>query len=128
MVLFFALWSACPEDGVVSLFFKPPPAWDQTKDLTHVYSLNHLSYPLVPFSFIIFFQAALSNTGIPKVQVAADASSTSQPEVDVSDEEYLQFDTSGVPVVVTLTKVSIIMASVFTPNIQNTRPKPFIFP
>lgn len=53
MVLFFALWSACPEDGVVSLFFKPPPAWDQTKDLAHVYSLNHLSYPLVPFSFII---------------------------------------------------------------------------
>ncbi|KAG5562544.1 hypothetical protein RHGRI_005320 [Rhododendron griersonianum] len=48
---------------------------------------------------------ALSNTGIPKVNVAASASSDGQPEVDVSDEEFLQFDTSGVPVVVTLTKV-----------------------
>ncbi|KAF7153326.1 hypothetical protein RHSIM_Rhsim01G0212800 [Rhododendron simsii] len=50
-------------------------------------------------------KAALSNTGIPKVHVAASASSDGQPEVDVSDEEFLQFDTSGVPVVVTLTKV-----------------------
>ncbi|GFZ05761.1 3'-5'-exoribonuclease family protein [Actinidia rufa] len=50
-------------------------------------------------------KAALSNTGIPKVNVAASASSDEQPEVDISDEEYLQFDTSGVPVIVTLTKV-----------------------
>lgn len=50
-------------------------------------------------------KAALSNTGIPKVNVAASASSDGQPEVDVSDEEFLQFDTSGVPVIVTLTKV-----------------------
>ncbi|CAK9151878.1 unnamed protein product [Ilex paraguariensis] len=50
-------------------------------------------------------KAALSNTGIPKVQVAAAVSSDGQPEVDVSDEEFLQFDTSGVPVIVTLTKV-----------------------
>lgn len=48
----------------------------------------------------------MTNTGIPKVQVAADASSDLQPEVDVSDEEFLQFDTSGVPVIVTLTKVN----------------------
>ncbi|KAK6131213.1 hypothetical protein DH2020_035043 [Rehmannia glutinosa] len=41
-------------------------------------------------------KAALSNTAIPKVQVAANASSDEQPEVDVSDEEFLQFDTTGV--------------------------------
>ncbi|XP_072085530.1 uncharacterized protein [Arachis hypogaea] len=50
-------------------------------------------------------KAALSNTGIPRVQVAAGESSDDQPEVDISDEEFLQFDTSGVPVIVTLTKV-----------------------
>ncbi|XP_057531752.1 uncharacterized protein LOC130809913 isoform X1 [Amaranthus tricolor] len=52
-------------------------------------------------------KAALSNTGIPKVNViAADPTSASdQPEVDVSDEEFLQFDTSAVPVIITLTKV-----------------------
>ncbi|KAH9613966.1 hypothetical protein KSS87_006783 [Heliosperma pusillum] len=45
-------------------------------------------------------KAALSDTGVPRVQViAADASSSSdQPEIDVSDEEFLQFDTSAVPV------------------------------
>ncbi|KAF9669627.1 hypothetical protein SADUNF_Sadunf14G0127000 [Salix dunnii] len=50
-------------------------------------------------------KAALSNTGIPRVQVAAGASGDEQPEVDISDEEFMQFDTSGVPVIVTLTKV-----------------------
>ncbi|KAK2648235.1 hypothetical protein Ddye_015724 [Dipteronia dyeriana] len=50
-------------------------------------------------------KAALSNTGIPSVHVAAGASNDEQPEVDISDEEFLQFDTSGVPVIVTLTKV-----------------------
>jgi len=52
-------------------------------------------------------QAALSNTGIPKVSViAADPTSADdQPEVDVSDEEFLQFDTSMVPVIMTLTEV-----------------------
>ncbi|KAG6434207.1 hypothetical protein SASPL_105830 [Salvia splendens] len=45
-------------------------------------------------------KAALSNTAIPKVQVSANAPSDEQPEVDVSDEEFLQFDTSGVPVIV----------------------------
>ncbi|KAL5798101.1 hypothetical protein ACOSQ2_002921 [Xanthoceras sorbifolium] len=50
-------------------------------------------------------KAALSNTGIPSVHVAAEASNDEQPEVDISDEEFLQFDTSGVPVIVTLTKV-----------------------
>ncbi|XP_020103943.1 exosome complex component RRP42-like [Ananas comosus] len=49
-------------------------------------------------------KVALSNTGIPKVSVLG-ASSDEQPDVDVSDEEFLQFDTSGVPVIVTLTKV-----------------------
>ncbi|THU74197.1 hypothetical protein C4D60_Mb04t30830 [Musa balbisiana] len=51
-------------------------------------------------------KVALSNTGIPKVTVNLGASPNDQPDVDVSDEEFLQFDTSGVPVVVTLTKVS----------------------
>ncbi|OVA20159.1 Exoribonuclease [Macleaya cordata] len=50
-------------------------------------------------------KAALSNTGIPKVNISAAASPEEQPEVDISDEEFLQFDTSGVPVIVTLTKV-----------------------
>ncbi|CAB4315944.1 unnamed protein product [Prunus armeniaca] len=47
---------------------------------------------------LMFPKAALSNTGIPKVNVAAGASGDEQPEVDVSDEEFLQFDTSRVPV------------------------------
>ncbi|KAE9605312.1 hypothetical protein Lal_00024624 [Lupinus albus] len=50
-------------------------------------------------------KAALSNTGIPRVHVAAGASSDEKPEIDVSDEEFLQFDTSAVPVIITLTKV-----------------------
>ncbi|XP_048135537.1 exosome complex component RRP42-like isoform X2 [Rhodamnia argentea] len=50
-------------------------------------------------------KAALSNTGIPRVHVAAEASGEDQPELEISDEEFLQFDTSGVPVIVTLTKV-----------------------
>uniref|UniRef100_A0A7N0VDV9 Ribosomal RNA-processing protein 42 n=1 Tax=Kalanchoe fedtschenkoi TaxID=63787 RepID=A0A7N0VDV9_KALFE len=50
-------------------------------------------------------KSALSNTGIPKVQVAVGASGDEQPEVDVSDEEFLQFDTSSVPIIVTLTKI-----------------------
>lgn len=52
----------------------------------------------------------MSNTGIPKVNVDLGASPDDQPEVDVSDEEFLQFDTSGVPVVVTLTKVRVLTA------------------
>lgn len=50
-------------------------------------------------------KVALSNTGIPKVSVDLAVLKDEQPEVDVSDEEFLQFDTSGVPVVITLTKV-----------------------
>ncbi|KAF8409712.1 hypothetical protein HHK36_005791 [Tetracentron sinense] len=50
-------------------------------------------------------KAALSNTGIPKVHVAVSASADEQPEVDISDEEFLQFDTFGIPVIITLTKV-----------------------
>lgn len=47
----------------------------------------------------------MSNTGIPRVNVAAGVEGDDQPEVDVSDEEFLQFDTTKVPVIVTLTKV-----------------------
>ncbi|XP_072979050.1 uncharacterized protein [Typha angustifolia] len=50
-------------------------------------------------------KVALSNTGIPKVNVVLAALPDEQPEFDISDEEFLQFDTSGVPVVVTLTEV-----------------------
>ncbi|KAE7998954.1 hypothetical protein FH972_003444 [Carpinus fangiana] len=49
-------------------------------------------------------KAALSNTGIPRVNVAVGASGDQQPEVDISDEEFMQFDTSDIPVIVTLTK------------------------
>lgn len=55
---------------------------------------------------ILYLKAALSNTGIPRVLVAAGASGDEQPEVDISDEEFLQFDTSDIPVIVTLTKVT----------------------
>jgi hypothetical protein len=47
----------------------------------------------------------LNNTGLPKVNVILGTSPEEQPEVDVSDEEFLQFDTSTVPAIVTLTKV-----------------------
>ncbi|TVU01002.1 hypothetical protein EJB05_53561 [Eragrostis curvula] len=50
-------------------------------------------------------KVALSDTGIPKVNVSLSAASDDEPEVDVSDEEFLQFDTSSVPVIITLTKV-----------------------
>ncbi|KAM2587860.1 hypothetical protein EV1_045370 [Malus domestica] len=53
----------------------------------------------------MFPKAALSDTGIPRVNVAARASGDEQPEVDVSDDEFMQFDASKVPVIVTLTKV-----------------------
>ena len=53
----------------------------------------------------MYLQVALSNTGIPKVNVSLSAASDEEPEVDVSNEEFLQFDTSSVPVIVTLTKV-----------------------
>lgn len=61
--------------------------------------------------FLLFFKAALSNTAIPRVHVATGASSDDQPEVDISDEEFLQFDTSAVPVIVTLTKVTFFSSS-----------------
>ncbi|KAH7662031.1 exosome complex component RRP42 protein [Dioscorea alata] len=50
-------------------------------------------------------KVALSNTGLPKVTVDLGTAPDDQPEVDVSDEEFLQFDTSGVPLIVTVTKV-----------------------
>uniref|UniRef100_A0A7N2L3C6 Ribosomal RNA-processing protein 42 n=1 Tax=Quercus lobata TaxID=97700 RepID=A0A7N2L3C6_QUELO len=50
-------------------------------------------------------KAALSNTGIPRVHVATGALGDEKPEVDISKEEFLQFYTSNIPVIVTLTKV-----------------------
>lgn len=52
-----------------------------------------------------YLQVALSDTGIPKVNVSLNNETDGEPEVDISDEEFLQFDTSGVPVIITLTKV-----------------------
>lgn len=49
---------------------------------------------------------ALSNTDIQKVSVDLAESNNEQPEVNVSDEELLQFDISEVPIVITITKVS----------------------
>lgn len=57
---------------------------------------------------MLSWQVALGNTGIPKVSVQVGPSPDDQPEVDISDEEFLQFDTSEVPVVVTLTKVRVL--------------------
>ncbi|CAI0559223.1 unnamed protein product [Linum tenue] len=54
---------------------------------------------------IKLLKAALANTAIPKVNISAAASGDEQPEVDISDEEFLQFDTSAVPVIITLTQV-----------------------
>lgn len=55
----------------------------------------------------IAVKAALSNTGIPKVEVTSAATSEQEADFDVSDnpDEFSQLDTSRVPVVVTLTKV-----------------------
>ena len=58
-------------------------------------------------------QVALSDTGIPKVNVSLSAASDEEPEVDVSDEECLQFDTSSVPVIITLTKVMCFFPNSF---------------
>lgn len=60
-----------------------------------------------------YMQVALSDTGIPKVNVSLSASSDEEPEVDVSDEEFLQFDTSSVPVIITLTKVMFFFHNSF---------------
>ncbi|KAB1204894.1 hypothetical protein CJ030_MR3G005597 [Morella rubra] len=61
-------------------------------------------------------KAALSNTGILRVHVAPGASGNDQPEVDISDEEFLEFDTSDIPAIVTLTKVKKNHDMVRTPD------------
>lgn len=53
----------------------------------------------------IAIKAALSNTCIPKVQVVPGASPDEQEDIEMSDEEFSHLDTSGVPAIVTLTKV-----------------------
>ncbi|XP_050261151.1 uncharacterized protein LOC126705951 [Quercus robur] len=53
---------------------------------------------------IALIMVALSNTGIPRVCVAVGALGDEKPEVNISEEEFLQFDTSDIPVIVTLTK------------------------
>lgn len=60
-----------------------------------------------------YLQVALSDTGIPKVNVSLSAATDEEPEVDVSDEEFLQFDTSSVPVIITLTKVMCFFLQLF---------------
>ncbi|CAN1280203.1 Putative exosome complex exonuclease RRP42 [Linum perenne] len=51
-------------------------------------------------------KATLANTAIPRVNVSAKAAGDEQPVVDISDEELLQFDTSAVPLIIKLTKMS----------------------
>lgn len=55
----------------------------------------------------IAIKAAMSNTGIPKVEVTSAATSEQEADFEISDnpDEFSQLDTSGVPVIVTLTKV-----------------------
>jgi exosome complex component RRP42 len=54
-------------------------------------------------------QVALSDTGIPKVNVSLNAETDGEPEFDISDEDILQFDTSSVSVIVILTKVCVFI-------------------
>ncbi|KAH7533550.1 hypothetical protein FEM48_Zijuj04G0143000 [Ziziphus jujuba var. spinosa] len=49
--------------------------------------------------------ATYVDCSIPRVNVAAGASGDEEPEVDISDEKILQFDTPGIPVIITFTKV-----------------------
>ncbi|KAK3029925.1 hypothetical protein RJ639_039785 [Escallonia herrerae] len=51
------------------------------------------------------FLAALTNTRVPVANVPAGASLAKDPDVDLSSQETTRIDTSGVPVIVTLTKV-----------------------
>ncbi|CAK9220716.1 unnamed protein product [Sphagnum jensenii] len=53
----------------------------------------------------IAIKAALSNTGIPKVEVLASTSADEDPELDVDNEESSPLDISQVPITITLTKV-----------------------
>ncbi|XP_006848982.2 exosome complex component RRP42 [Amborella trichopoda] len=53
----------------------------------------------------IAIKAALSNTGIPKVEAMPGTSAEEEPEIDISDDEFTRLDSSKVPIIVTLTKV-----------------------
>lgn len=52
----------------------------------------------------------MSNTGIPKVEVTSAATSELEADFEISDnpDDFSQFDSSGIPVIITLTKVHII--------------------
>lgn len=49
----------------------------------------------------------MSNTGIPKVELTSAATSEQEADFEISDnpDDFSQFDSSGVPVIITLTKV-----------------------
>lgn len=49
----------------------------------------------------------MSNTGIPKVEVTSAATSEQEADFEISDnpDDFSQFDSSCVPVIITLTKV-----------------------
>ncbi|MCO5605604.1 hypothetical protein L7F22_059787 [Adiantum nelumboides] len=59
------------------------------------------------FICLLLVQAALSNTGIPKVEVTSAAAAEQEADFEISDnpDDFSQFDTSHVPVIITLTKV-----------------------
>jgi exosome complex component RRP42 len=52
----------------------------------------------------------MSNTGIPKVEVTNGSTGENEADFEISDnpDEFSRLDTSGVPVIVTLTKVSTL--------------------
>ena len=49
----------------------------------------------------------MSNAGIPKVEVTNGSTGENEADFEISDnpDEFSRLDTSGVPVIVTLTKV-----------------------
>ncbi|KAG0556295.1 hypothetical protein KC19_11G041500 [Ceratodon purpureus] len=53
----------------------------------------------------IAIKAALTNTGLPKVEIVAGETGDEDPEFEVDDEESSQLDISNVPIIITLTKV-----------------------
>lgn len=65
-----------------------------------------LKYPLFLHYVFCGVKAALSNTDLPKVEVVSSTATDEEPELDVNDEDTTPLDTSSVPTIITLTKVS----------------------
>ncbi|KAB1204896.1 Exosome complex component RRP42 [Morella rubra] len=87
-----------PDKEKVIIYVDCSPTAGPMFEVVFVTEMRNLNKILL----ILLLKAAFSNTGIPRIHVAAGASGDDQPEVDISDEEFLQFDTSDIPVIVTL--------------------------